>query len=155
MKEYRVIPAAGPEDPVKVVIQFESPGYVIRAGSAVLISPVLARFPHFSDLVSTTDRRFPAFFETLYTDTSEVQIRLPPGRTVAKMPANRESECPGLKASTTYALTKDAEGSTLVVKRSLTVSRREIPAADYPALKEFCSGLAREDAGAVSLVATD
>jgi hypothetical protein len=155
MKEYRVSPAARPQDPVKIVIQFEMPRYVIKAGSAELISPVLARFPHFSNLVSASSRRFPAFFPALFAETSEVQLHLPPGHTVARMPADRKSEGPGLEAATSYAMVRDEGGETLVVKRSLTVSRREIPPADYPALKEFFSGLAREDAGAVGLVSKD
>jgi len=99
------------------------------------------------------ERRLPIFFPYLFSDTSEIRLRLPPGRTLARVPSDRKSEGPGLLSTTSYELLRDAEGETMVVKRDLTISRREIPPADYPALRDFFSALAREDAGAVTLAA--
>jgi hypothetical protein len=78
-------------------------------------------------------------------------LRLPPGRTLAKVPADRKQDGPGLQASTSYELSHDPEGDLLVVKRSLKVSRREIRPEEFPALRDFFSALAREDSSAVSL----
>ncbi len=152
LKGHEVTPAAGPGDPVKITVRFEVPRFVMKAGASELITPQLARFPQFARLTVAGDRRLPIFFEYLFTDTSEIRLTLPPGRTLAKVPAGRKSEGPGLLSTTTYEILREGEGETLVVKRDFTISRREIPPADYPALRDFFSALAREDAGAVALV---
>ncbi|PYQ12997.1 MAG: hypothetical protein DMH00_05105 [Acidobacteria bacterium] len=43
-------------------------------------------------------------------------------------------------------LVRDGASLVLVVRRTLRVSRREVPAVDFPALKQFLDSLAREEA---------
>ena len=152
LKSHQVTRPPQPGDPLRVTARFEVPRFVMRAGTSELISPQLARLPQFAALTSGTGRRLPVFFPYLFSETSEVRMRLPDGRTLARTPSGRKSDGPGLQSETSYEILRDAEGETLVVKRSLAVSRRDIPAADFPRVLEFFSGLAREDAGAVSLV---
>jgi len=152
LKSHEVTRALQPGDPLRVTARFEVPRFVMRAGNSELIAPQLARLPQFAALTAGSGRRLPVFFPFLFSETSEVRLRLPEGRTLLKTPAGRKSDGPGLQSETSYEVLRDAEGETLVVKRSLAVSRRDIPAADFPRVLEFFSGLAREDAGAVNLV---
>jgi len=65
-----------------------------------------------------------------------VRLTLPAGRGLKKLPADRARE---------------GDRSVLVVRRSVTVSTREIAPADYPKLLTFVSALGEEEAGAVTL----
>jgi hypothetical protein len=153
LKGHEVTPARGPGEAVKLTVRFEVPRFVLKAGTSELISPQLARLPQFASLTVASGRRLPVFFHFLFSETSEIRLRLPAGRTIAKVPADRKSEVPGLESATAYEVLREAEGETLVLKRTLKISRREFPPADYPALKDFFSALAREDAGALALAA--
>ncbi len=74
---------------------------------------------------------------------------------MAKLPADRKADGPGIGSATSCEISRESGGETLVVRRSLTVSRREIPPSDYAALGDFFSALAREDAGALALADRD
>jgi hypothetical protein len=153
LKDFQVVPGTRPGDPLKVTAHFAVSRFVMKAGTTELIAPQVARLPQFADLTAGADRRLPVFFPYLFSETSEVRLSLPPGKTLAKVPADRKQDGPGLQASTSYELSHDPEGDLLVVKRSLKVSRREIRPEEFPALRDFFSALAREDSSAVSLAA--
>jgi transglutaminase-like putative cysteine protease len=152
MKTHRITRPKGPADPLRVRIDFEIPRFATRAGSLELISPHLARIKGLTDVAAYPVRRHPIFFEFLRSETSEVRLQLPPGRTLKSVPAPAKREGPGLRASTSYELLDGPEGRTLKVLRSVEVTRREIPASEYAAVREFLSALAKEDATAVTLI---
>jgi hypothetical protein len=68
------------------------------------------------------------------------------------VPAGKSFEGAGLTAKSDFAVTREEDRNVLVVRRSIMVPRREIPAADYPQLRTFLSSLVEEEAGAVTLV---
>jgi hypothetical protein len=86
------------------------------------------------------------------SETSEVRLQLPPGRTLKKTPAGRSIEGPGLSEKSTFTVARDGDRNILVVRRDATVSRREIPPSDYAAFRTFVSAIAEEEAAAVTLV---
>jgi hypothetical protein len=151
MKGHEVARPSKPEDPLRITIRFEVPRFVTRAGAFEIVSPYLVRFPGLTRIGAYAGRRTPVFFPYLFSTTSETRLRLPAGRTVRKVPADREVAGPGLTASTHYELARDGDLQLLVVKRSVKVSRREIPVSDYPALRDFLSGLTQEESKAVTL----
>jgi len=139
-------------DPLRTAIRFKVAHFVMRAGGVEIFSPQLARSPDLTEIAAYENRQQAIFFPYLFSDTSEVRVQLPPGRTLKKVPADRRIEGPGLLATTNYEMVREEDRDVLVVRRSVSVSRREIPVADYPALRNFLAALAQEDAGAVTLV---
>lgn len=151
MKSHEVTPPKGPADPLRATLRFSVPGFVTRAGSFEVVSPHLARFPGLTGLAAYPARRHPFFFNYLHSDTVETRLTLPVGRTVRKLPAERKLDGPGLTAGTRYELAREGDRSVLIVRRSVSVGRREIPASEYPALRSFLIALAEEEAGAITL----
>ena len=153
MKSHEIVRPAKPDDPLRITIRFEVPRFVTRAGNFEVVSPYLVRFPELTRIAAYSGRRTPVYFPYLFSTTSETRLYLPAGRTVKKLPADKESTGPGLTASTRHELTRDGERQVLVVKRSVSVSRREIPVSDYQGLRDFLSGLAQEESKAITLEA--
>jgi transglutaminase-like putative cysteine protease len=153
MKAHEITRPAKPDDPLRITIRFEVPRFVTRAGNFEVVSPYLVRFPELTRITAYSARRTPVYFPFLFSTTSETRLHLPAGRTVKKLPADKESSGPGLTASTHHELTRDGDRQVLVVKRSVSVSRREIPVSDYQGLRDFLSGLAQEESRAVTLEA--
>lgn len=151
MVSHQVMPPARPDDPLRIVIRFEVPRFVTRAGAMELVSPYLARLPGLTRIGAYSGRRYPVFFDFLFTETSEVRLRLPAGRKLKKVPADREAKGPGLTALTKHEVVQDGPIQVLVIKRTVSVSRRQIPLADYAAAREFLSGLTQEESKAVAL----
>src|SRR5206468_12633759 len=93
----------------------------------------------------------PMLCEKLLPETSEVRLYLPPGMHIEKLTDGRTLEGPGVSASASYEVKKEGERDILIVKRSLTFAKREIPAADYLALKQSLAALMEDESRAVTL----
>jgi transglutaminase-like putative cysteine protease len=142
---------SGPDDPLRMSIRIGVPRFLVRAGGTEVLSPHLVRFPYVTRIAAYPTRRHPVFFDYLFSETSEVRLSLPAGQSLKKLPAGRVLEGPGLKSTSSYEIVGEGGRQVLVVKRSLTVSRREIPAAEYGALREFLGAVAEEESRAVTL----
>jgi hypothetical protein len=151
MISHEVMAPARPDDPLRIAIRFEVPRFVTRAGAMELVAPYLVRFPGLTGIGAYSGRRYPVFFDFLFAETSEVRLRLPAGRKLRKAPADRDAKGPGLVAQTRHEIIQDGPNQTLVIKRSVAVSRRQIPLEDYPAVREFLAGLTQEEVKAVTL----
>lgn len=143
--------APDPKGPDTATLRFTVPRFLIRAGTREIISPFLVRFKALTDVASYPKRRHPVLFSNLRSDTTEIRLHLPPGRTFKRVPSDRSLSGPGLSASTQFAMEREQDHQVLVVRRSVTVSRREIPVEDYPALRSFVSSLAEEEANALTM----
>ncbi len=151
MIAHEVTMPSRPDDPLRITIRFEVPRFVTRAGSFEVMTPYLVRFPSLTRIAAYSGRRSPVFFDFPYSVTSETRLRLPPGRTLKKVPADREATGPGLAATTKHELVREGDYQVLVVRRTVSVSKREIPVSDYPALRDFLSGLTEEESKAITL----
>jgi transglutaminase-like putative cysteine protease len=152
MTAHEIAPLGKPDDPLRVTIRFRVAGFVTRAGATKIVSPHLARVPSLTEMSGYPKRRHPVFFTFLSSETSEVRLKLPVGESLKKVPSPRRIEGPGLTSRTDYEMARDGNRNVLVVKRDVTVSRREIPPADYEQFRTFVSALGEEEAGAVTLV---
>ncbi len=148
-----VFPPKDPQDSLKLTIRFKVLRFLVRAGSVDVLSLHLVRFPQVARLATSSTRHHPIFFENLSRETSEVRLYLPAGRHIKKLPEGRDLEGPGFSASTSYELKSDKVRDILVVKRSITFSRREIPVSDYLSLKQSLAALMEEESRAVTLQA--
>src|SRR5439155_25492203 len=137
-----------PQSPATASIRFTVPRFTIRAGAREVISPYLVRFRDLTDAAASPTRSVPLLFSHLFSDTSEVQLRLPPGRSLKSAPSDQTHNGPGLLASTHFELSREDDRQVLLMKRSVTISRREIPPEDYPAFRAFVSSLLEEEANA-------
>jgi transglutaminase-like putative cysteine protease len=146
-----VIPPKDPQDSLKLTIRFRVPRFLVRAGSVDVLSLHLVRFPDVGRLAASSNRRHPIFFENLSRETSDVRLYLPAGKHIKKLPEGRNLEGPGFSASTSYEVKSDKGRDVLLVKRSITFSKREIPVADYTALKQSLAALMEEESRAVTL----
>ncbi|HKQ96740.1 MAG TPA: DUF3857 domain-containing transglutaminase family protein, partial [Candidatus Polarisedimenticolia bacterium] len=141
-----------PDDPIRVTVQFQVPRFVSQAGAMTIVSPHLARLGWLSRVAAYPTRRHPVLFPFLFKETSEVRLTLPAGMTLRKVPAPKDLAGAGLEAETRYETVKEGDRDVLVLRRTVTVGRREIPADDYAALRGFLSALGEEEASAVTLV---
>jgi hypothetical protein len=148
-----VIPPADAHDSLKLAFRFKVPHFLVRAGSLEILSPHLVRFPYVARVTAPPSRHHPIFFENLSSETSEVRLYLPPGRHIKKLPEGRTLAAPGFSGSSSYEVKTDGGRDVLVVKRSITFSKREIPVADYAALKQSLAALLEEESRAVTLQA--
>lgn len=139
------------KSPATASLRFAVKRFAIRAGGREVISPYLVRFKNLTDVAVYPTRSVPLLFQNLFSDTSEVRLHLPSSRRLRKLPADRTLTGPGISAVTHFELVQDQDHQDLLVKRSVTVSRREIPAEEYPALRTFVSSLAEEEANALTL----
>ena len=148
-----VVPPRDPQDSLKLVIRFKVPSYLVRAGNVDVLSLHLVRFPKVARMAASSSRQYAIFFENLSREISEVRLYLPPGRHIKKLPEGRTIEGPGFSATTGYEVRGERGRDLLVVKRTITFSRREIPAAEYSSLKQSLATLLEEESRAVTLQA--
>ena len=148
-----VIPAADAQDSLKLTFRFKVPHFLVRAGNFDILSPHLVRFPYVARMTAPASRHHPIFIENLSSETSEVRLYLPPGKHIKKLPEGRTLAAPGFSGSSSYEVKSDRGRDILVVKRSITFSKREIPVADYAALKQSLAALLEEESRAVTLQA--
>jgi len=137
--------------PASASLRFGVKRFTIRAGTREVISPYLVRFKDLTDVAAYPTRSVPLLFKNLFSDTSEMRLHLPPTRNLKKVPADWTLNGPGISAVTRFELVREQDHQVLVLKRSVTVSRREIPPADYPAFRTFVSSLAEAEANALTL----
>src|SRR5439155_6505710 len=95
-----------PQSPATASIRFTVPRFTIRAGAREVISPYLVRFRDLTDAAASPTRSVPLLFSHLFSDTSEVQLRLPPGRSLKSAPSDQTHNGPGLLASTHFELSR-------------------------------------------------
>lgn len=152
LEEHEIVHPEGPDDPVKVTIQFRVPRFVTRAGDLQVVSPHLVRFSGLTDMAAYSRRRLPIFFPQLFSETSEVHLHLPPGRVPKSLPGESTLEGPGLSSTTRLELRHQGDHDVLVVRRSATVARRQILPEEYPQFRAFVSALAEEEAKGLTLV---
>jgi hypothetical protein len=151
LESQQVEPPASPDDPLRVTGSLTIPGFVTRAGSIEIVSPHVARFPDLTWATAYSGRDHPFFFEYLFSNTVEARLQLPSGKTLKRVPKNHIIEGAGLKTETNYELLREGGMNILVVRRSLSVTRREIPTEEYDELYDFVAALAEEEARAVTL----
>ncbi len=151
LESHEATTPSGPNDPLRLTIRFRVSRFLVRAGSLEVLSPHLVRFPYVTRIAAYPTRQHPVFFDYLFSETSEVRVYLPPGRGLKKLPAGLSLEGPGLRSTSSYGMVSEGGQKVLVVKRSLTVSRREIPAGEYSALREFLGAVTEEESRAVTL----
>ena len=153
MKGYEVAPPRGPQDPIRVTIRFTVPQFVTRAAGLEILSPQIVRLPWLTQMASAPDRSHPLYLDYPRQENAEVRLALPPGRTLKKVPADRERSAAGVTVTSRYALKPDGDHQTLEVRRSISIARREVPAVEFPALRTLLGTLAEEDAAALTLIA--
>jgi hypothetical protein len=152
LKGYEVKPPPSPSDPMRLSIRFTVPRFVTRTGGLEIVAPEMVRLGWLTRIGSAPARHNAIFLPYPTVESSAVRITLPRGRTLKKVPENKNRTGAGLAATTHYALTTENGRSVLEVRRDVTVASREIPAADYPALQTVLRGLAEDEASAVTLI---
>jgi uncharacterized protein DUF3857/transglutaminase superfamily protein len=155
IRSHQMLPPRGPNDPFRIRVEFSVPRLVTRSGSLEILNPHVARFPFLGNLGSASSRLYPVFFDELFLEDAEVRIALPPGMTLKQVPKGSKVEGPGLTANFEYELKREESSQVLFLRQTLRVSQRELPASDFPALKQFAENLAREEASAVTMVPSD
>ena len=100
------------------------------------------RIPSFPEKV----RHGPIELPTLVIN-DEVLFELPSDQTAEEMPASTKLESPYGK----YELTCAVEQNTVVLHRTITFNKVEVPVSDYEKLKKYLSDIARADRSSVLL----
>ncbi len=151
LESQEVDPPESHGEPLRFTGSVTIPGYVTRAGTIEIVSPHVARFPDLTSVAAYSGRKQPLFFRYLFANTVETRMALPAGRTLKKIPEDLTLEGPGVKSTTEYELVREGDRNVLIVRRSLEITRREIPVEEYGELYAFVTALAHEEAAAVTL----
>jgi hypothetical protein len=150
MRDHRINASKARDGVMEVELELEVPRYLQSAGQVDVVGAHVARLPGLATLEGS-QRSQPVFFHYPLTETVDQTLKLPPGRTVRKLPADVRLELPGLSSDTRYELLRQEGRNVLHVTRSVTVDRREFSVQEYETLRSFLSSVAQEDARALTL----
>jgi len=134
-----------------IAVDFTVLRFTASAGALEVASPHRVGPSEIASLSVPPGRKQPVFFRHLYTDQVVGRFTLPQGRRVRKLPENRRLDGPGLSAEIRYGTSKDQQREVLEVERTVSVTRREIPASEFPALRQFIKALADEEARGIAI----
>jgi hypothetical protein len=145
----KVVHAAASTDDLRVECELEIPGIATAAGDRLLLPAVPFR-SLWRDSFRRAGRKSSVYFPHLFSEADDIVITVPEGMTIETAPA----ACRGERSFARYSLLTTAEeGTTLRVRRELSISKYRLAPYDYPHLKSFFDQVRTGDDGQVVLTA--
>ncbi len=118
----------------KILFQFDMEDAVEEIGNKIIINPVL--FLHEKENVFKSDKReFPVYFGFPMMFKYIINIKLPAGYKIEKLPANAGFGTPEGTASYSYQIKQTNTGINLTIENK--ISEPVIPVTQYHSLKEY------------------
>ncbi len=123
---------AGSETPLVAEFELRVPGWAAAAGNRALM-PVGLFGGSEKHMFEHSARVHPLYFTFPYQHTDEVAIELPPGLQVSSVPNARSADIGVAKYHSSAQMT----GSTLTIKRELTLNTIIVQQKFYPQVRNF------------------
>jgi tetratricopeptide (TPR) repeat protein len=127
------------EDDVSVRFQVAVPRLARPDNGGLVLAPFGQGQNWMESYAPLSSRRFDLVLPTPFETTFAVRYTLPPGFAAVGLPAPERREGP----FGSWSVSVREEGGVLVAEGALRVTTRRIAVADYPAFREFLSGVDR------------
>lgn len=118
--------------PLKAQFEIQVPGFASRAGQRLMM-PVAVFHSGEQHPFSSARRANPVYFDYPTESYEEVKLKLPPGMQVESLPATTRIE----RGPAVYESSASKQGNAVELKRMLKMGIYYLPAANYPALRQF------------------
>ncbi len=133
--------------PVEQKYKFRVPNYAKKIGKKLNFKPSIIERVESTSMVATEERRFPMYFYNQYCTQNVIEINIPEGFKVERIPNNVNLVFP----FGSYRVKYSREDSIIKYERYYQFNTFEISQEEYPSFKEFIEQIALEDAKEIVL----
>lgn len=133
--------------PVEQKYKFRVPNYAKKIGEKLNFKPSIIERVESTSMVATEERRFPMYFYNQYCTQNVIEINIPEGFKVERIPHDVNLVFP----FGSYRVRYSREDSIIKYERYYQFNTFEISPEEYPSFKEFIEQIALEDAKEIVL----
>jgi tetratricopeptide (TPR) repeat protein len=140
LEEHRISGLSDPDQPLLLEYRLSVPGYARRRGNALVLQEGFYPYRLSASLIAKPERELPLLLGDETRTHSFIALTLPKGA------RTRPSDPVRLQAPlSTFSLETRREGDRLILEKSLLVKAGRVQPADYPAFRDFCQQVDRQD----------
>jgi len=133
--------------PVEQRYKFRVPNYAKKIGEKLHLKPSIIERVESTSMVATEERRFPMYFYNQYCTQNVIEINIPEGFKVERVPNEVDLVFP----FGSYRIKYSMEDNIIKYERYYQFNTFEISQKEYPSFKEFIERIAQEDAKEIIL----
>ena len=134
--------------PVEQRYKFRVPSYAKKVGGKLQLKPSIIERVESTSVVAKEERRFPMYFFSQYFTKNTVEISIPEGYTVERIPDDVDLVFPFGSYRVKYSIEKDI----IKYERDYKFNTFEISKEEYSSFKEYIERIAQEDAQEIILI---
>ncbi len=134
--------------PVEQRYKFRVPSYARKVGEKLHLKPSIIERVESTSIVAKEERRFPMYFYGQYCTHNIVEITIPEGYKVERIPDDIDLVLPFVSYRVKYSVEKDI----IKYERYYKFNTFEISKEEYSSFKEFVERIAQEDAQEIILI---
>lgn len=134
--------------PVEQRYKFRVPNYAKKVGEELHLKPSLIERVESTSIVAQEERRFPMYFYSQYCTQNTVEIIIPEGYEVERIPDDVDLVFPFGSYRVKYLIEEDL----IKYERYYTFNTFEISKEEYSFFKDFIERIAHEDAKEIILI---
>ncbi|MBA7498954.1 Lipopolysaccharide assembly protein B [subsurface metagenome] len=147
LEEFSFSDLADLDVPVEQKYKFRVPHYAKKIGNKLQFKPSIIERIESTSIVAKEDRRYQMYFYNQYCSQNIVEITIPEGYKIERIPDDIDLILP----SGSYRVKYLVEDNTIRYERYYKFNTFEISKEDYPSFKEFIERIAKEDAQEIIL----
>lgn len=134
--------------PVEQRYKFRVPSYVRKVGEKLHLKPSIIERVESTSLVAKEERRFPMYFYSQYCTQNIVELTIPEGYEIERIPDDVDLLFPFGSYRVKYSIGEDL----IKYERYYRFNTFEISKEEYSSFKEFVERIAQEDAKEIILI---
>jgi hypothetical protein len=147
LEEFSFSDLADLDVPVEQKYKFRVPHYAKKIGSKLQFKPSIIERVESTSIVAKEERRYPMYFYNQYCSRNIVEITIPEGYVVERIPNDVDL----ILLFGSYRAKYLVEDNTIRYERYYKFNTFEISKENYPSFKEFIERIAKEDAQEIVL----
>jgi len=147
LEEFSFSDLADLDVPVEQKYKFRAPHYAKKIGNKLQFKPSIIERVESTSIVAKEERRYPMNFYNQYCTQNIVEITIPEGYKIERIPDNIDLILP----LGSYRVEYVVKDNTIRYERYYKFNTFEISKEDYPSFKEFIERIAKEDAQEIVL----
>ncbi len=133
--------------PVEQRYKFRVPSYARKVGEKLHLKPSIIERVESTSIVAKEERRFPMYFYSQYCTQNIIEITIPEGYKVERIPDDIDLVLPFVSYRVKYSIEEDL----IKYERYYKFNTFEISKEEYSSFKEFVERIAQEDAQEIIL----
>ncbi len=134
--------------PVEQRYKFRVPSYARKVGEKLHLKPSIIERVESTSIVAKEERRFPMYFYSQYCTQNIIEITIPEGYKVERIPDDIDLVLPFGSYRVKYSIEEDL----IKYERYYKFNTFEISKEEYSSFKEFIERIAQEDAQEIILI---